>query len=70
MTNRVAGHTLAHEGAPYNSKTGQRITWHGTAGRGCARCSCGAFSPVLDSGTKRRAWHREHKANVARGSRG
>lgn len=56
---RVSGHTLRYEGAPIE-KGG---AWT-TGGSGRAGCSCGAKSPVLDSGGKRKRWHREHKAEV------
>lgn len=64
---RLAGHEPWWEGAPHTAK-GQlihrgRIT---TGGTGHGKCSCGAFSPELPSGTQRRAWHREHKAEITR----
>ncbi|MET4222810.1 hypothetical protein [Oerskovia enterophila] len=64
---RLAGHELWWEGAPHTAK-GQliyrgRIT---TGGTGHGKCSCGALSPELPSGTQRRAWHREHKAEITR----
>lgn len=52
----VKGHTLLFEGQPM----GYRRT-----GIGHAKCSCGDCSPELDSNSKRKQWHREHKAQVA-----
>lgn len=54
--NRLAGHTLKHEGKVYGYN---RPVKHGRA-----LCSCGADSPALDSDAARKRWHREHKANV------
>lgn len=67
---RVPGHTLRYEGAPFGDD-GLVIT-HGRAvlgigGTGRAKCSCGEFSEVLLSSTRRRKWHREHKAAVLAG---
>lgn len=63
MSVQVPGHTLAFEGAAHDEH-GARLHLHtGNAGR--ARCSCGELSPVLASGRARKAWHREHKAEVA-----
>lgn len=66
---RLAGHELAHEGAPHDDR-GARLYRNqivstprgGKPGR--AKCSCGDVSHVLPSTTARRAWHREHKATV------
>lgn len=65
MSTRLAGHELRDEGAPYDGR-GRKI-WQNrwtTSGRGRAKCSCGALSPELPSGTQRKAWHRAHKAEV------
>ncbi|PYY63638.1 hypothetical protein DEJ30_12045 [Curtobacterium sp. MCPF17_003] len=68
-TTRVPGHELRSEGAAYRKgdRRGQhlRVTpgWT-TSGTGYALCSCGATSAVLTSGTKRKAWHRDHKNEV------
>lgn len=63
---RVAGHTLAFEGAPHH-ESGARFygPFEGVSGEGRAKCSCGELSDVLSSGAKRKAWHREHKAMKA-----
>jgi hypothetical protein len=65
----VKGHGLHGEGRaqrlegcsepPCNRLMG---AW-GTPGHG--RCSCGAYSPHLQSNYARKAWHRQHKASVA-----
>jgi len=62
---RLAGHELHYEGAPHDWK-GRPINsvWGGTAGTGRAKCTCGELSPELTSGTKRKAWHREHKYEI------
>lgn len=60
---RLAGHELLAEGAAF-FKQGRHILrayTNRTGGVGFARCSCGALSEVLDSGAKRKAWHRGHK---------
>lgn len=75
---RVSGHTLAFEGAPYSSPEcghgactdESRVLrlhsmWGGVGGDGHGRCSCGAESDHLTSGAARKAWHREHKRQVA-----
>jgi hypothetical protein len=66
---RLAGHTLASEGAPYTrlmSGKPFRINGTGTGGLGCALCSCGRMSKALSSGAQRRDWHYNHKRAVAR----
>lgn len=62
---RLAGHELRHDGAPHDAEG--RVIPPGTitGGDGRALCSCGASSQVMVSGTRRRQWHREHKATVA-----
>lgn len=70
---RVAGHTLRNEGAAFEMWTafpqGEarpiRVRWNGTSGIGFALCSCGARSPILNSANLRKAWHRNHKTEVA-----
>ena len=58
----VKGHSLLFEGAAHDEH-GARLYHHtGNAGRGM--CSCGELSQVLPSGTARKAWHRQHKAEV------
>lgn len=69
--NRVPGHTLRAEGAPHVvDETGEVVrvyrAWGSVGGFGRGLCSCGELSPLLDSAHKRKQWHREHKAEVAR----
>lgn len=66
---RVSGHTLVAEGAAFEDTHGtgmfhHRVRWNSTGGVGVAKCSCGAHSEVLDSGSKRKQWHRDHKSGV------
>lgn len=67
---RLAGHELLSEGSPF-VKEGRHShlahSHYGTGGTGRGKCSCGALSEVLDSGTKRKAWHRGHKDEVRAG---
>jgi hypothetical protein len=65
---RLSGHVLLSEGAAYSGKS--RVRYHGTGGIGKAMCSCGVSSPVLDSGSKRKQWHREHKEAVRKAGGG
>ncbi|GAA2990544.1 hypothetical protein GCM10017559_08210 [Streptosporangium longisporum] len=66
--NRLSGHTLSNEGAPF--------TWIGSSGRhvrtagrhGVALCSCGETSPPLGSNNARKRWHREHKDELRGGA--
>ncbi len=59
--NRVPGHTLRHEGAPFND-AGYLLWLDGTTGgTGRAKCSCGELSPVYRSAAARKQWHRTHK---------
>ena len=68
IANRLAGHELRREGAPFAKTPG------GGRGRyevrstniGQALCSCGVMSDVLDSNTKRKKWHRDHKDDIRR----
>jgi len=66
----MPGHELVSEGAPHDAK-GRRLGLYGysTAGTGKAKCSCGKLSGVLDSGLKRKAWHREHKESLRKESK-
>lgn len=66
MNQVVPGHSLVREGAPHrdDGRPNNEAYSHGTGGTGCGKCTCGALSPVLNSGTKRKAWHRQHKADV------
>lgn len=64
---RLAGHELTSEGAPHDAKGRPAYPvryGYGTGGTGRGKCSCGALSGVLDSGTKRKAWHRGHKDEI------
>lgn len=61
---RVVGHELMGEGAPYDGVT--RLNNGGIGGYGRARCTCGLLSgPMLTAGD-RKAWHRVHKIAVKR----
>ena len=75
---RVPGHALDSEGAPFSSpgcRNGSCVGiprvmklnqyWGSVGGDGHGKCSCGAESDHLASGAARRAWHREHKRQVA-----
>lgn len=67
IANRLAGHTLRSEGAPFvRLGAGPRGTYrpNGRIGRGL--CSCGVMSDVLDSNAKRKKWHRDHKDDIRR----
>ena len=64
---RVPGHELVSEGAPFNAdgRSSYPTRWMGgTGGTGRGRCSCGALSDVVDSGAKRKSWHRGHKDGI------
>lgn len=54
--NRLAGHTLPHEGRIHTNGVWRRV--------GQARCSCGATSPILGSDNARKVWHRQHKDEI------
>jgi hypothetical protein len=60
----VPGHGLAFEGAPFDHE-GNRISIRRGSGRG--KCSCGLLSENLTSANARKAWHRQHKANLLAG---
>lgn len=70
---RVSGHELRYEGAAFepgldldlDRRYPFRVHWNSVRGRGFGLCSCGAQSPVVDSGYARKAWHRAHKAEMA-----
>lgn len=58
---RVKGHSLLFEGKPIN-----RFRFGGgVGGVGQAECTCGARSPELNSGAKRKRWHKQHKTEMA-----
>jgi len=61
-TQRVSGHELRNEGAPFDARRHRIGIVNRTSGEGRGLCSCGALSDVLGSGSKRKAWHREHKS--------
>lgn len=64
----MIGHGLLFEGAAHLvNHRGElvRAERQGVGGYGRGVCRCGAFSDMLDSGNKRKAWHREHKAGVS-----
>ena len=68
VSQRVPGHTLRLEGAPYD-EDGRLLTngWNASPrGAGCGKCSCGALSDVLPSANARKQWHRDHKDRVRR----
>jgi hypothetical protein len=65
---RVKGHGLRSEGAAYVvDKDGHisRTRYNTTGGLGRALCECGEMSPITNSSTTRKAWHRQHKAGMA-----
>jgi len=64
----VKGHGLQHEGAPFKRVLGKWVRVNlrgGVGGEGRGMCSCGAYSPKLNSGAARKRWHRDHKSAVA-----
>lgn len=68
QTARLSGHELYHEGAAYDDRGKHRLSLQGgTGGEGKGKCSCGALSPKLTSGTQRKAWHRAHKTEIREG---
>jgi len=73
---RLAGHELLYEGAPHEFRGAPRRLlrigsfYGGTGGTGRGKCSCGAYSDALTSGTKRKQWHREHKTAIREGRDG
>ena len=68
MGERVRGHSLVNEGAPFafNESGGiNRVgTGVGIGGYGRGLCSCGAHSELLDSAYQRKQWHRAHKEEM------
>lgn len=68
-TQRVSLHPLMNEGAAFDDD-GNRKTFGlfvlGVAGEGRAKCFCGEMSEVLPSASQRKAWHRQHKADVSK----
>jgi len=65
---RLVGHGLRNEGAAYDDR-GYPLDAGGyvvRSGPGRAKCECGELSEVLPSTSARKAWHRQHKAEVPR----
>lgn len=61
--NRIPGHTLVAEGAPFAPDYPGTRRLMGKGGSGL--CSCGILSSWLNSNTQRKAWHRDvHKPEV------
>lgn len=68
MRGRLPGHTLKAEGAAYKYiqpvMTGVKGRWvYDFAGDGHGMCECGWVSELLPSNNKRKAAHRDHKAD-------
>lgn len=61
---QMPGHGLIAEGAPHDDN-GKRNNLGGVAGWGRGLCSCGDMSEHLHSARQRRAWHNQHKAEIA-----
>jgi hypothetical protein len=63
---RLTGHRFEREGSAHDDN-GDLLAgaWVRTSGPGRGRCECGALSESLPSGNARKAWHRDHKAQVA-----
>jgi hypothetical protein len=59
----LAGHTLILEGEGYKIIAGYPARTRNN-GDGCAKCSCGQFSPTLPNRAARKRWHKEHKEEV------
>ena len=66
---RVKGHTLRAEGAAHEARNSSdratRQKWNSISGTGFGICSCGARSPILNTGQERKDWHRDHKREVS-----
>ena len=61
---RVKGHGLARRDERFIEIGNTIMRLQACAPAGRAKCECGELSPVLWSAAERKAWHREHKANV------
>lgn len=59
----MLGHGLQAEGSAYTAD-GARVMYNTVAGTGHGRCACGETSPEAKSGNARKAWHRQHKAEI------
>ena len=55
----LRGHALRHEGRVIGT-----IAMHN--GVGIAYCSCGSHSPVMESTSARKRWHKQHKTEERR----
>lgn len=68
---RMPGHTLVAEGAAHTQEGRRAIrnSWNTTSGVGRGLCSCGDTSEVLQTAAARKAWHRQHKHDVAKAER-
>ena len=65
LSGHLSGHELYSEGAPFDALGRPVNVWQGgTGGIGRGKCSCGEMSDVLNSGNKRKQWHREHKDTI------
>lgn len=64
---RLSGHGLAYEG---NAYTSPGVWSRELAGPGMGLCECGTYSPVIKNRARRKAWHRDHKADIAAGGTG
>jgi hypothetical protein len=64
--NRLAGHGLKYEGRV--GMGGRLLPNPNGYGRG--GCSCGMDSPLLKNTSRRKAWHRDHKADIRSGGTG
>lgn len=64
--NRVAGHSMPHEGKPLMMR--RKGGWPEPLGSdtpiGPTWCTCETWSPVLDSDAARKRWHRAHKDEI------
>jgi hypothetical protein len=65
---RLPGHGLLSEGKPHEqggtSGRYERIFTAPFEKSGHGACSCGEASPVLESDSARRKWHRAHKDEI------
>lgn len=68
----VRGHGLVMEGRAHVVNIRGEVVpewgFSGVGGLGRGLCSCGELSPLLPSAGRRKAWHRQHKADVIAGA--
>jgi hypothetical protein len=64
----LAGHALSGEGRHRYTPDGTWLDCRGSDRAGCAKCECGALSPMLANPSLRKAWHRKHKDEVRGGA--